>query len=132
MKWSVMRQIRRVLGCHYPLECTPVFSQVSAEIPTGHLSGSLSGCRWGNLYQGTSGNSTGIPARIKTSKQNWMKSGFASSPANPMFHFHLTFHFRLVLFEKDQRSLRCWSSLVVYEYIRMCERNRPSTKHSCG
>ena len=53
-----------------------------------------------------------------------MKSGFAGSPTNPIFHFHLTFHFRQVFFEKDQRSSRCWSSLVVYEYIRACERNR--------
>ena len=59
-----------------------------------------------------------------------MKSGFAGSPTNPIFHFHLTFHFRQVFFEKDQRSSRCWSSLVVYEYIRACERNRPSPKHS--
>ena len=55
-----------------PLECTPGFSQVLAEIPTEHLLGSLSGCRSVNFYQGASGISAGIPARIKTSKQNWM------------------------------------------------------------
>ena len=87
MKWLVMRQKRRVPWCPYPLEFTPVFSQVPAEIPTGHLSGSLSGCRWRDLYQGAIGNWTGIPARIKTRKQNWMKSGFAGSPTNPIFHF---------------------------------------------
>ena len=53
-----------------PLECTPGFSQVLAEIPTEHLLGSLSGCRSVNFYQGASGISAGIPARIKTSKQN--------------------------------------------------------------
>ena len=128
MKWLVMRQRWRVPWCHYLLECTPVFSQVPAGIPTGHLSGSLSGCRWGDLYQGTSGNSARIPARIKTSKQNWVKSGFAGSPTNPIFHLHLTFHFRKVFFEKDQMSSQCWSSPVVYEYVRTCEINRPSLK----
>ena len=132
MKWLVMRQKRQVPWCHYPLECTLVFSQIPAEIPTGRLSGSLSGCRWGDLYQGASSNSAGIPARIKTSKQNWMKSGFVGSLTNPIFHFHLTFYFLQVFFEKDQRSSGCLSSLVVYEYIRTCERNRLSPKHSCG
>ena len=81
-----------------PLECTPGFSQVLAEIPTEHLLGSLSGCRSVNFYQGASGISAGIPARIKTSKQNWMKSGFAGSSTNPIFHFHLTLHVRLFFF----------------------------------
>ena len=105
MKWLVIRQKRRVPWCHYPLECTPVFSQIPAEIPTGHLSGSLSGCWWGDLYQGVSGNTTGIPARVKIDKQNWMKSGFAGSPTNPIFHFHLTFHFRY-FFPRKIRGLQ--------------------------
>ena len=91
MKWLVMSQKRRVTRCYQPLECTPVFSQVPAEIPTGHLLGSILGCRWGDLYQRASKNSAGIPARIKTSKQNGMKSGFAGSPTNPIFHSHPTF-----------------------------------------
>ena len=53
-----------------PLERTPGFSQVLTEIRTGHLLGSLSGCRSVNFYQGASGILAGIPARIKTSKQN--------------------------------------------------------------
>ena len=126
-----MRQRRWVPWCHYPLEFTPVFSQVPAEIPTGHLSRSLSGCRWGDLYQGASRNSAGIRARIKTSKQNWMKSAVTGTPTNPIFHFHLT-STSAKFFQKDQRSSRSWSSLVVYEYIRTCERNRPSPKHSYG
>ena len=108
MKWLVMRQKRRVPRCYQPLECTPVFSQVPAEIPTGHLLGSLSGYRSVNFYQGASGISAGIPARIKTSKQNWMKSGFAGSSTNPIFHFRLIF-----FSEKDQRSSWCWNSLTV-------------------
>ena len=110
----------------------PLFSGVYAGIPTGHVSGSLSGCRWRDLYQGANGNWTGIPARIKTRKQNWMKSGFAGSPTNPIFHFRPLSTSAKFFSEKYQRSSRCWSSLIVYIYIRTCERNRPSPKHSCG
>ena len=46
------------------------------------------------FINGCEQNTTGIPARVKIDKQNWMKSGFAGSPTNPIFHFHLTFHFR--------------------------------------
>ena len=34
------------------------------------------------------------PHADKNEETNWMKSGFAGSPTNPIFHFHLTFHFR--------------------------------------
>ena len=125
---------RRVPWCHYPLECTPVFSQVPAGhskrkknrpslfplgywpiiftivilvlpqmidfFPSGYCSlnnvviitffvlllpGAKDlGCQ--RFLPRCQRVSAGIPARIKTSKQNWMKSGFTGSPTNPIFH----------------------------------------------
>ena len=132
LKWLVMRQKRRVPWCPYPLEFTPVFSQVPAEIPTGHLSGSLSGCRWRDLYQGAIGNWTGIPTPIKTRKQiEWNPVSPVVPPIQSFTSTSLSTSAKFFS-EKDQRSSRCWSSLIVYVYIRTCERNRPSPKHSCG
>ena len=108
------------------------FRKFPPRFPRDTYRDTLSGCRWRDLYQGAIGNWTGIPARIKTRKQNWMKSGFAGSPTNPIFHFRPLSTSAKFFSEKDQRSSRCWSSLIVYEYIRTCERNRPSPKHSCG
>ena len=113
-----------------PLECTPGFSQVLTEFPTGHLLGSLSGCRSVNFYQGASGISAGIPARIKTSKQNWMKSGFAGSSTNPIFHFRLiffpSFHGLIRKWQIVQRKTFCGSNYSAVNIFMKALQSRAS------